>query len=82
MSEPFDPDLAEALDSVRRIVTADPRDWGADRHDAFLKGVFAGWEDPAEEQAIAAAHGWDEAFQTRLKRLRAAVALYLLHSSS
>ncbi len=83
MTKPdIDPDLAEALDSARRIVTADPRDWGANRHDAFLRGVFAGWDDPADEQAIAAAHGWDEAFVARLHRLREAVALYLLHSSS
>ncbi len=77
-----DSDLAEALTSVRRIVDADPRDWSANRHDAFIYGVFRGWSDPDEGQLVATKHGWDTAFVTRLHRLSAAVELYLLHSSS
>jgi hypothetical protein len=77
-----DPDLAAALSSVRRIVDADPRDWTANRHDAFIYGVFRGWADPQEGQQVAARHGWDDAFVARLHRLSAAVELYLLHSSS
>jgi hypothetical protein len=81
-SPPTDPDLAEALTSVRRIVNADPRDWAANRHDAFLYGVFQGWDTAEAEAEVAAVHGWDEGYLTRLHRLRAAVTLYLLHSSS
>jgi hypothetical protein len=78
----IDRDLAEALTSVGRIVGADPRDWTANRHDAFIYGVFRGWPDAAEEQVVATKHGWDADFVARLHRLRKAVALYLLHSSS
>ena len=67
-----DPDLVQALISVRRIVTADPRDWAADRHDAFIHGVFRGWAD--REAEVAARHSWDEAFVARLRRLHDAVA--------
>jgi hypothetical protein len=77
-----DPDLAAALTSVRRIVDADPRDWTANRHDAFIYGVFRGWGDQHDEELVAAKHGWDAAFVTRLHRLGKAVELYLLHSSS
>ena len=55
----LDPSLVEALHSARRIVSADPRDWGANRHDAFLYGVF---------------RGWDEEFVARMHRLQSAVA--------
>lgn len=72
--EALNPSLVEALDSTRRIVSADPRDWGANRHDAFLYGVFRGWDDPSEEAAVAARHGWDEEFVTRLHRLQSAVS--------
>ena len=70
----LDPALVDAVNSVRRIVSADPRDWGANRHDAFLYGVFRGWDDPADEAAVAARHGWNEEFLSRLHRLHAAVA--------
>ena len=73
----LDPDLIEALDSARRIVSADPRDWGANRHDAFLYGVFRGWGDASDEAAVAARHGWDKEFVTRLHRLRDAVSTAL-----
>jgi len=66
-----DPDLTDALNSVRRIVTADPRDWSADRHDAFIYGVFRGWGEQQPE--VAARYGWDAAFVSRLARLHEAV---------
>jgi hypothetical protein len=69
----LDPALVDALNSARRIVTADPRDWSANRHDAFLYGVFCGWDDPAAEAEVAARHSWDEQFVARLHRLRDAV---------
>jgi ribosomal 50S subunit-associated protein YjgA (DUF615 family) len=70
----LDPALVEAISSARRIVSADPRDWGANRHDAFLYGVFRGWDDEAAESAVAAQHGWDAEFVARLHRLQSAVA--------
>jgi hypothetical protein len=72
-----DPALLEAVSSVRRIVSADPRDWGANRHDAFLYGVFRGWDDAADEIAVAARHGWNEEFVARLHRLQTAVSTAL-----
>jgi hypothetical protein len=70
----LDPDLVDAVRSARRIVSADPRDWGANRHDAFLYGVFRGWDDAAAESQVAARHGWDEEFVARMHRLQSAVA--------
>jgi hypothetical protein len=68
---PVDPDLADALGSVRRIVNADPRDWAANRHDAFVYGLFQGWGEAEAE--VAARHGWDETFLGRLHRLQASI---------
>jgi hypothetical protein len=67
------PDLLEALRSARLVVTRDPRDWTANRHDAFLYGMFRGWDDPAAERAVADKHQWDEAFVARMHRLAAGV---------
>ena len=74
MSDTHSSDLIEALTSAYRIVSADPRDWTANRHDAFLYGLFRGWDDASTEAAVAVTHGWDEAFLNRLHRLHAAVA--------
>ena len=71
----LDPDLAEALTSVQRIINADRRDWAANRHDAFVYGLFQGWDD--SEPAIAKSHGWDEDFLARLHRLHAAIVAAL-----
>jgi hypothetical protein len=77
-----DPDLREALDSAERIMRGDRRDWAANRHDAFLYGLFRGWDcevdHPHDAQcpdmtSVAQAHGWDDAFVTRLRRLRKGV---------
>jgi hypothetical protein len=73
VSPPEHTDLAEALTSAYRIVTADPRDWTANRHDAFLYGLLRGWDDPASEAAVADKHGWDDQFLERLRRLHSAV---------
>jgi hypothetical protein len=72
-----DPDLTEALTSVRRIVNADPRDWTANRHDAFIYGLFRGWDDPEMERSVAAQHEWNAEFVARLHRLQAAVSAAL-----
>jgi ribosomal 50S subunit-associated protein YjgA (DUF615 family) len=69
----LDPDLVDALNSARRIVSADRRDWGANRHDAFLYGVFRGWDEAAVEAEVAARHSWDGDFVSRMHRLQSAV---------
>jgi hypothetical protein len=74
VSDTHSGDLIEALTSAYRIVSADPRDWTANRHDAFLYGLFRGWDDVSVEAEVAAKHGWDEAFVSRLHRLHEAIA--------
>lgn len=76
-------DLSEALHSVRLLIARDPRDWSADRHDAFLYGLFVGWDcvrdhahDPQcqhRQADIARRHGWDGKFVSRLDRLHVAI---------
>jgi hypothetical protein len=66
-----DPDLIEALNSVRRIVRADRRDWAANRHDAFIYGLFQGWDDA--EPSVASRHDWDDTFLARMHRLHASI---------
>jgi hypothetical protein len=77
-----DPDLREALSSAERIMRGDPRDWAANRHDAFLFGLFRGWDCENEHEhdaqcpqmaSVALAHGWDDDFVARLRRLRKGV---------
>jgi hypothetical protein len=77
-----DADLREALDSAARIMRGDRRDWAANRHDAFLFGLFRGWDCEVEHAhdaqcpdmaAVAQAHGWDDGFVARLRRLRKGV---------
>jgi hypothetical protein len=67
------PDLLEALRSARLVVTRDPRDWTANRHDAFLYGIFRGWDDADAERAVAEKHAWDDAFVARMHRLAAGI---------
>ena len=77
-----DPDLVEALHSAARIMRGDRRDWSANRHDAFLFGLFQGWDCELDHvhdaqcpdmARVAGAHGWDDAFVARLRRLRQGV---------
>lgn len=37
-------DLTEALDRVRGLMATNVRDWGMDRGDAWLYGLFCGWD--------------------------------------
>jgi hypothetical protein len=75
-------DLVEALSSMHRLVSRDPRDWAVDRHDAFIYGLFVGWDCDADHEhiecreraaAIAERHNWDGDFVSRLHRLHVAV---------
>jgi hypothetical protein len=79
---PVTQDLQEALSSAERIMRGDRRDWTANRHDAFLFGLFYGWDCEQdhthdstcpEMASVAQAHGWDENFVARLRRLRRGV---------
>jgi hypothetical protein len=80
----IDEDLVEALNSIHRLVSRDPRDWASDRHDAFIFGVFVGWQCQLDHEhddacrgaqaAVAERHGWDDAFVSRLSRLHRAVS--------
>jgi hypothetical protein len=79
---PVTQDLQEALSSAERIMRGDRRDWAANRHDAFLFGLFFGWDCEQdhthdatcpEMATVAQAHGWDENFVARLRRLRRGV---------
>lgn len=89
MSDPaVNADLREALDSAERIMRGDRRDWSANRHDAFLFGLFRGWDcelDHAHDEhcpdmaTVAEVHGWDEAFVARLRRLRGGVRAVTSH---
>jgi hypothetical protein len=82
MTTGTDADLREALDSARRIMVGDRRDWSAERHDAFLFGLFRGWECEQDHDhgpectamdEVADRHGWNAEFRARLRRLRRAV---------
>lgn len=75
-------DLREALHSAERIMLGDRRDWAANRHDAFLFGLFRGWDCELDHThdaqcpdmaTVAQAHGWDDNFVARLRRLRRGV---------
>lgn len=67
--------LQEALASVTRIVEKDGRDWSADRHDAFIYGVFYGAREGGDAVVRKAAqrHSWDQDFLDRLETLSVAV---------
>lgn len=70
--------ITDALQSLARTMTSDPRDWGADRRDAWLYGVLVGWETGPDDpnsavDELAVRHGWDETTVGLLRRLRRAV---------
>ncbi|SDK30796.1 Putative ATPase subunit of terminase (gpP-like) [Lentzea albidocapillata subsp. violacea] len=78
--------LAEALERVHGLMCHDARDWGHDRRDAWLYGVFVGWEceeqhehdwvcgGPNAMHEVAARHGWTPDQVEQLRRYRAAIA--------
>lgn len=65
--------ISAALTSLRNTMASDPRDWAAERRDAWLYGVLVGWSDEAMKE-VAAGHGWNEYRVKRVRELRAYVA--------
>lgn len=78
--------VSTAIASVCNTMVTDPRDWAADRRDAWLWGVLIGWGckkqhdhddqcggDSALKEA-AAKHGWNEYRIARVRELRAYLA--------
>jgi hypothetical protein len=62
-------------------MTSDPRDWSADRRDAWLYGVLVGWETGPDDpnsgvDERAERRGWDETAVATLRRLGRAVQAY------
>lgn len=84
MSTAPDP-LPEMFGGLARMMSTASRDWGEYAPDAWLYGVFVGWdcEDEHEHDDIcggtaameemAARHGWSPETVARLRRYRAAV---------
>lgn len=78
--------LPEAFKRLGDMMATDSRDWGLDRGDAWLYGLFCGWdcEDDHEHDdvcggedamiEVGAQHGWSEEDIARLRRYRAEVA--------
>lgn len=63
--------MRDALDSVRATMTTDPREWAAQKRDAWAYGVLVGWGGALP--IVAAQHGWPAADVDRLRRYAAAV---------
>jgi len=78
-------DLAEALDSLNRLIVHSSRDWGLARADAWLYAVLVGWDceenhehdDVCENgeaiQEMAKQHKWLPGDIERVRRYREAV---------
>jgi hypothetical protein len=75
-SQPTQPDArddaGEALQSAGSCMATHPRDWGADRRDAWLWGLIIGWDDAAMAELVER-YGWPQSEVERLKRLHAAL---------
>lgn len=76
--------ISEALTRVGIMMATDSRDWAIARSDAWLYGLFCGWDDedsdPSSGDAmseVAAVHGWSRADVERLRRYRAALRAHL-----
>ena len=63
--------LSAAIDSLVACLSFDPRDWGAERRDAWLYGILVGWGDALPE--VAARHGWSSVDVMRLTRYHTAI---------
>jgi hypothetical protein len=81
--------IREALDRCESMMATDPRDWGTLRRDAWLYGLFCGWDceenhehddlcgDGDAMREIANQHGWSEQDVARLRCYRAAIHSFL-----
>ena len=80
------PALNEGLARACGMMATDSRDWSANRHDAWLYGLFCGWdcEEPHEHDdtcggleamdEVATHWGWTPDDVARLRRYREAIA--------
>ncbi len=75
--------ITEALTRLGNYITTCARDWSDYHADAWIYGLFCGWEcetdhdhdvctDAMEE--VATMHGWADETVARLRRYRAAIA--------
>lgn len=62
-----------AVQNYMRVAVDDRRDWTADRHDAYLYGVLAGWDDEALQE-VAAKHRWNEHRIAYVRQMRGYLA--------
>lgn len=79
-------DQAEALYRLGNYISTCARDWSEYHADAWIWGLFCGWDCEDQHQhsdaccdggamtEVAETHAWDEATVTRLRRYRAAIA--------
>jgi hypothetical protein len=77
--------LREALSRCGSMMATDPRDWAVEHRDAWLYGLFCGWDceddhthddvcgDGAAMREIAARHGWADETVARLRAYRTAI---------
>lgn len=65
--------VSRAVASVCNMMRVDPRDWAADRRDAYLWAVLIGWDDDTLPE-IAAKHRWDEHRIKYVREMRALLA--------
>lgn len=72
--------MREISRAVGVMMGTHSRDWGQDRGDALLWGIFCGWDDEDPEDPkdsamaeLAAKHGWDERKVARLRRFHTAI---------
>jgi hypothetical protein len=91
MSAPDDPDLtlSEALNRLGNYIATTGRDWAIYHADAWIWGLFCGWEcEDGDEPSghvhdddlcvnamveMAERHGWSEETVARLRRYRATI---------
>ncbi|MFD9249590.1 hypothetical protein [Streptomyces bottropensis] len=79
--------VSTALASIRNTMATDPRDWAAERRDAWLWGVLMGWgcsqDHTHDDEAcdadnalleVAKKHGWNDHRVARVRELRTYLA--------
>lgn len=64
-------DLKEALDSIHSVLVFGARDWAENKHDAWLYGIIAGWDDELYEE-LSLEFKWTKEDTVRNKRLNKA----------
>lgn len=86
MTETDPPPFPRMFEGLNTLMVTSSRDWSGYAPDAWLYGVFVGWDCEDEHEVhddscggnavmgeLAAEHGWSEETVARLRRYRAAV---------